>query len=511
MNMGKVYSVVITGLEATLIEVEVDSRNGLPAVSIVGLADTAVKESKERVLSALKNVGYVIPTNKVITINLSPADIRKVGSLYDLPIALGILSCSGQFNWPAERKMIVAGELGLDGQVKSVHGALLMSVLAKEKSMDLLIVPKANEQEISLIEGIPYLAATSLQEVIEGIQKNQTTLTTRLPTLNETTKKVYNKDIRDVRGQMFAKRALEIAAAGGHHLLLIGPPGCGKSMLAERMPGILPELTESEQVEVVKIYSVSGKLNSILNHLSIRPFRSPHATISYPGLVGGTAYSKPGEISLAHRGVLFLDELPEFSRQALESLRYPLETGQITISRASQSTQYPAEFLLIASANPCPCGYATHPVIPCRCTPFQKQRYKQKLSGPVLDRFDMMVDMQPLKEGEIWDKPKGESSSSIRRSVEKARQRQIQRSKSGLYCTNAHIQGEDLDSSCRLDQSSKEILNCAIKKYHLSSRAIHKLLRVSRTIADLVESETISPEHVLESLQFRLDTVDVSA
>ncbi len=494
--LSKNYSMTISGLEAVLVDLEVDSRNGLAGQTIVGLPDTAVKESKERVLSAIKNSGYSVPVNKFLTINLAPADLRKVGTLYDLPIAIGILQSTQQINLKINGQYLLAGELGLDGQVKAMNGALLLAIMAKEKGFEYIIIPEQNVREASLIRGINIISVTSLADAIEK-------LSCVSPACNNVMQcsqtKGFSLDFSDVKGQEFAKRALEIAAAGNHNIFMIGPPGCGKSMLAKRIPSIFPDLSEDELIEVIKIYSISGKLKNKESLFSVQPFRSPHHTISYAGLIGGTSQAKPGEITLAHNGILFLDEIPEFSRQVLEALRQPMEDGVVHVSRANSSFSYPASFMLVASANPCPCGYSNHPSITCKCNASQKKAYQQRISGPLWDRFDMFVEMLPISEKEILSRSAGENSSDVKMRITAARNIQKKR----LNKSNAQISAKEIESICSLTGDSAEIFEKAVKSYKLSARAVHKILKISRTIADMEAKENIELLHILEALQYR--------
>ncbi|MEK6557170.1 MAG: YifB family Mg chelatase-like AAA ATPase [Candidatus Margulisiibacteriota bacterium] len=497
--LSKNYSAAIHGTEAVSVEIEVDSRQGLPGQTIVGLPDTAVRESRERVFSALKNSGYDIPINKYLTINLAPADLKKAGTLYDLPIALGILQSTSQLMVRKDERYLVAGELGLDGYLKPITGALLLAILAKEQNADYVMLPLVNAQEASLIEGVRIVAVETLVEAVERLtatsppagyqRKKEQTLPTR-----------YSIDFSEVRGQSYAKRALEIAAAGAHNLFMVGPPGCGKSMLAKRLMTILPELTEEETIQVIKIYSVAGKMREKLKALKHRPFRSPHHTVSYAALIGGTSQARPGEVSLAHEGVLYLDEIPEFSRQALEALRQPMEDGVVRISRAQWSFSYPASFMLIASANPCPCGYATHPKIVCTCQPSRKRQYAQKFSGPLLDRFDLMVELLPVTEEEILGRSDAEPSEVIQKRVIDARFQQGRTSGR----PNATLSLTEMDRRCQLDSDCNDLLTQAIRAYQMSTRSVHKTLKVARTIADLGASLLIKKEHVLEALHYRV-------
>lgn len=498
--LSKIYSGAVVGISPILIECEVDSRNGLAGQTIVGLPDAAVKESKERLFSAIKNSGYEIPLNKYITFNLAPADIKKAGSFYDLPMAIGLLVSTSQIISEKFKKILFVGELGLDGELKPVNGGLLFAILAKERGFKAIMLPEKNAEEASLIKDIQILPITSLFQAVEYLEDRLTIVEFQQNKLEES-QIVYKLDMVDVKGQAFAKRAMEIAAAGGHNLFMIGPPGCGKSMLAKRLPTILPDLAREELLEVIKIYSVTGKLKRG-KLFKQRPFRSPHHTVSYAGMIGGTSQCRPGEISLAHRGVLYLDEIPEFERRVLETLRQPLEDGKIVISRAMNSFEYPARFMLIASANPCPCGYLNHPTIACKCRPAVRNLYTARISGPLLDRFDMLVELEPLSGEELLSRPGGESSQEIKQRVILARKRQSQRL-GAEGALNANMSESQIESTCILDDKGKSVLAQSIGRFAFSARQVARIKKVARSIADLEESEMISSEHLLEAIQFR--------
>ena len=496
----KLDSVAISGLDCLPVEVEIDISKGQTAFNIVGLPDASIQESKERVHAALKNSDFKYPFNFHITINLAPADVRKEGSIYDLPIALGIIIADNQWNFDLSNSLFL-GELSLDGNLRHVNGILPATIFAKQNGVKSLYIPEVDVAEASLVQGIDIYPIKNLKQIIAHLNGDE-----KIPAFIkrndiETVCPTYDLDMADIKGQEFAKRALEIAAAGSHNILMSGPPGSGKTLLARTLPSILPELNEAESLEVTKIFSVAGILKEpIITH---RPFRSPHHTISDVALVGGGRIPKPGEISLSHRGVLFLDELPEFPRSVLESLRQPLEDGVITVSRAQGTLTFPARFILVASQNPCPCGYLSDPEQPCLCTPVQILNYQKKISGPLLDRIDLHIEVPRLNFEKLTAENAGEKSAYVRERVQKARKIQSERFKNLNIFTNSEMGNKEIKEYCRLNNESVELLKTAVKQLNLSPRAYHRILKLSRTIADLKESLNIETEHLAEALQFR--------
>ena len=502
--LATVLSSALLGIDAYIVKVEVDVASGLPSFSTVGLPDSAIKESRDRVTAAIKNSGFYFPPTR-ITANLAPADIRKTGSAFDLPIAIGVMAATKQVDTTKLENALMLGELALDGNIRGIQGGLPIALAAKENGITDLLLPAENAREAAIVDNVNVYPITSLSEAAAFLNSEQE-IAPEPHTLNTDMSAIppeMHIDLLDVKGQEHVKRAVEVAAAGGHNLIMIGPPGSGKTMIAKRIPSILPKLSIDESLEATKIQSIVGTLPSDMPLVVTRPFRSPHHTISDAGLIGGGNVPRPGEVSLAHNGVLFLDELPEFRRSVLEVMRQPLEDLRVTISRAAASLTYPANFMLVAAMNPCPCGFFSDPSRDCKCTPTQIQNYVSRISGPLLDRIDIQVEVPAVKYSELANETTGEPSLRVQERVEAARQIQHERFVGKAIHANAGMQPKQIREYCKVDDQAQDLLRVAINQLGLSARAYDRILKVARTIADLDQNPNIEAVHISEAIQYR--------